>query len=309
MAVRLIDSNICISTAYVPPNSRLDVLEEDISIICNMFVTKIFVGDFNWNVFNKVRFDGLKDLLMRNDLNLIHNDLPSHYDPFRESFSLLDYFMISNPDLLISSAQTWLPAVISKHAFICINVFTPVQTHEGDRLLSYRNLKLIDKEKLDEDISKIDFRGFYSTNDPNNQLAFINSSVLNLLNKHAPLKLISINSKNKFPFMNSREIVAAKEIRHLAYKAFYNEPVGEEKDRLRAIYVRHRNKVTKLIDKKKKEHGFKLFDNCSGKKAWSILRDNGLNNNQNSIPENISLNELNVHFTKCNSILIQLMMK
>lgn len=302
LAVKMDESNICISAAYIPPNSGLQFIEEDVSFICNTFDYRIFVGDLNWNVFNKNSFGVLSDFLLRNDLSIVHNDLPTHYDQFHGSCSLLDYFLVSDQVSVLSKAQVWLPAIISKHAFIGIQVLLPTKPNKVDRVISYRDFKSIDVNRLFEDVANLDLSMLYTTNDSDFQLELINNSILSLLNKYAPVKCVLVSNKHKFPFMKSRDIVVAKEMRQLAYKSFHKEPIGREKDRLKSIYNQHRNNVTKLIRRKKKEHGFKIFNNnCSVKKAWSILKENGVDNGKNDIPDSISLDDLNIHFTHCNT--------
>lgn len=302
LAVSLVGTNTCFVALYLPPSSCLSDVEQEISSISNMFTHKFIVGDFNQNYFKNTCFNNLNDLVFRNGLTLIHNNLPSHYDTFWNSMSLLDYFLVSNSELVIANAQAWVPSSISKHAFICLQVLLPDNTPEPHKLISFRNFNGINQDQLSCDASMCDLSNIYFTNDTDRQLAVINNTIKGLLEKHAPIKYVRVNSKNKYPFMNSSEISSAKELRQLAFECFIKQPPGANKDRLKGVYHWHRNRVNNLIKKKKKEYSCRVFNTeNSTKKTWNLINEGGLSDAPCKLPENVDLDKLNQHFAGSNT--------
>lgn len=275
LSVNLCKLGVCISVLYLPPSSNFHSAEQYLSSILLTYDNNVLVGDFNNNLFNSQCYKSISDFSLRSGLHLVHNDLPSHYCTFNSSFSLLDYFLVSNNNLVHCKGQFWPFPHISKHAFICLQYSISLQT--TSKIVKTRRLKCINYQSLINEAASIDFSPIYSTIDTNIQLDFLNTTILKLLDKYAPLRTFTINNSNRFPFMKSTEIMLAKELRNFAYECFRMEPPGDEKDRLKSVYTAQRNKVVKLINKKKREYGEQLLQtSTSMKTTWRHLGESGL---------------------------------
>lgn len=146
---------LCVGVAYIPPRSSIERVEDLISNYSCRYADFILVGDFNSNIFDTRKRSVIDELCDRNDLTLIHNDMPTHYDLLHNSFSLLDMYLVRNVNKVVSNEQFWLPSSISKHAFITLS-YNYSSTPVTESVVTFRNLNRIVTNNLLIDASLLD---------------------------------------------------------------------------------------------------------------------------------------------------------
>jgi len=106
---------------------------------------------------------------------------PAHFDVVHRSVSLLDFFVVSRPDLVNFSDQFWIPH-ISKHAFIYISVDCPlIKSNES---YSYRDYYRVDTHALLNEASSTDLSIIFNSTDIDFKIELLNKFILYLLNKY-----------------------------------------------------------------------------------------------------------------------------
>lgn len=249
------------------------------------------------NKFESSNNNIINNFCSRNLINIIDNNLPSHYDIFHKSFSLLDYFFVRDMQKVEKSQQFWLPNSISKHAFIILE-YEISNTQINNYIIYFRNFNNIVLDNILSDASSIDLGEIVSTSDVNVQLELINNSLIYLLNEHAPFVSKIKSSRDKYPFLKSHLLRTAKVNRDFAYRAYCED----SNDHNWRIYCKYRNAVTKIIRKLKTKYGIKIFKNANSKKIWSILKSNGISSKDNNTQYNFSADDLNNFFVdKCHN--------
>lgn len=113
-----------IGTVYLP-RGNLHLFEESFSDLFVRYKNIIVVGDFNMDLFKPYKSLEVRLLCNRFGLTCWHNSLPTHYDSYHQSVSLIDFFLISNNMKVNTSAQFQIPFV-SNHSLICASFQTPV---------------------------------------------------------------------------------------------------------------------------------------------------------------------------------------
>lgn len=294
--LKILGKVIAIATLYVPPHSNITDSEEMLSNFSNKYEDFILMGDLNCNMLSVSSSQNLINICNRNNLHIHHNNLPTHYDTFHGSQSILDVFLLSKKDNIIVSKQLYISPSISKHSLIsiCYDITVP----KIEKSFTYRNFKNINVDELLSYATRLDLEMILQTSDVDIQLDIINSNLLHLLNKFAPIVTIKRKKSSKFPFMNNPEMIQAKTTRDLAFKAYKEDGLNQPQKWL--TYCCYRNRVTKMIKKAKKDYAEQIFNpNQSSKVIWEKIRDAGVPSKK-SDSTNISLdvNLMNIHFSR-----------
>lgn len=87
-----LDVTISIGVLYIPPSSSVNVIDPVLANLSFRFNEFILMGDLNCNLLDSLCYNELEDICFRNNLSIIHNNKPTHFDVFHGSSSLLDVF-------------------------------------------------------------------------------------------------------------------------------------------------------------------------------------------------------------------------
>lgn len=291
----LLNCKLAIGVIYVPPHSDIKLVEPTISNLASRFDNFILMGDFNCNLFEPTSLAVFSDICFRNNLSIIHNNTPTHYDVFHSSSSLLDVFLVNKSDNVVEKKQTHVSPSISKHSLIAIR-YNPSEKLSANRVKMFRNISGIRIDDLIAFASSLQLNFILGLHNVDEIVHTLNQYCLLLLNTFAPLRIFKPKKRNKFPFMNSPEIADAKRLRDDAFYLFKHDETGcPHKWR---EYCKLRNRVTKLIKKKKIEFCESYFNGSDSKTLWQKLKACGGNSTENSsIPSTMNLDQLNEHFT------------
>lgn len=224
------------------------------------------MGDFNNNLFDPSKSLRLRSFCGRNNLFCCHNSLPTHYDITHNSTSLLDYFLCSNVDLIEVKDQFQCPA-ISRHAFVFCSVKICVK--RTDKKHYFYDFSNIDLNLCVDMINGSNFEEILSCNLVNDQVEIFDENLHNLLS-FVPIK--QSFTKAGINIFQSREVIYAKSLRDIAFKAFLeNKTVENWKN-----YCKLRNRAKNVIRKVIRKQSLKMFAGVNSKQMWNVLRDNGV---------------------------------
>lgn len=278
--------------AVYRPRGDISDLTDILTDLGSRYTNVIIMGDFNLNLLDNSVLNSCGAFFNVFNMKLVHNGKPTHYDVFHGSTSLIDFF-VTNEDLQpVLSDQFAIPSV-SKHSLIYHSFnLIPVRTNN---VIMYREYKSMNIDNLLCDLSEYDFSSLYNTSNVNTQLNTLNNGVLQMFNKHVPLKQYVIKSEpinyNKW---YTPEINNAKTIRDLAFKAYKENPSTSNW----AIYCRHRNKVTGLLRKAKRLFADEYFSVSQPHSTlWKKVGRLGVTKNKiQDNATNFSANQLNNAF-------------
>ena len=154
-------------------------------------------------------------------------------------------------------------SLIMTKLYIIANM--PVNKFET-RYKYIRNLKNFELEKYVQDFKVLPISLVYFFDDPSDQLDTLNKLILNAINEHAPL------TKTKFtrpptPWMKDFEINKLQRERdHWRYEA-HSKQTPQSWEKFRAI----RNKIKKVINKKKTNFYKKVFQSKNKNDIWKVI--------------------------------------
>lgn len=294
--VQFTSMDILIGVLYVPPTSDIKCTETLISSLSTQHFQLILMGDLNCNLLDANSSVDLISLCFRNNLTIVHNNIPTHYDVAHRSSSLLDVFLVSDVDKVVESKQISVSSNISKHSFIALLFNAVPDNYTNDGFMS-RNINGINVNALLSYAAGLELNFLLGINDVNELVFTINQYIVHILDIFAPLKHIKILKKSKFPFMNTPEVKTAKKERDDAYKDYVRN--GQSDHVKWRNYCVLRNRVSKLIKKKKYEYAEEFFNDSDSKSLWNKVKSSGGGSptNNTNIPDEINLNSLNDHFT------------
>ncbi|XP_065356239.1 uncharacterized protein LOC135950637 [Calliphora vicina] len=225
----------------------------------------VVVGDFNCNMFDTVRSCSMRALCLRNNLFVVHNSRPTHFDVAHGSTSLIDFWLVSDISMLSFSDQLQCP-FISHHALIFGSFLFSVE--QIDEYFEFRDFDSIDWDGLVRFFEAFNFEDFNGSN-VDDQCSII-SSLFNSLLSFVPVvrKKICCADNN---WMSSREVMFARSLRDLAYR-YFRLYRSEENWRM---YCRYRNKAKSIVRRTKRKHFSKLFSGLDTAGLWKVLRGAG----------------------------------
>lgn len=89
--------SVAVGVIYLP-GGKFSMCEDLLADISSRYSNVIVVGDFNVNLFHQA--DLVRETCSRTHLQIVHNSLPTHFDLIHSSSSLIDFFLVSNIDLV-----------------------------------------------------------------------------------------------------------------------------------------------------------------------------------------------------------------
>ncbi|XP_075153914.1 uncharacterized protein LOC142227324 [Haematobia irritans] len=178
------------------------------------YLHTIIVGDFNVDLFGReieiARFSSSCGL------EVVHNAMPTHIVPNTGGVSLIDYFLVTDRNLVESSGQFLFPSLNSHHAAIYASI--AVRKRIIPVAKQIRDYSRLDTTRCFEDLSNSNLDYIFTVNDPNSQLEVFNDVVQDVYDRHVPLKFV--RNRGTSNWYEDPLITTALNMRDLAYRAF-----------------------------------------------------------------------------------------
>lgn len=255
--------------AYKAPDVKCLEQLADMVIQYGPPYSHIFVmGDLNINWDSdhySPRKSELEFILSTLNLSVIPTN-KTHHAP--TSSSRIDLMMFSHPSLVISVHQKPIPAV-SRHDLISCAINIIPNTVSPPRP-TVRRFHKINQALFLDDAARLPWSGVFQATNIDSKVALLNSLILSLYDKHAPLQAPGTGRSSDWI---TPEIRTARRNKDRAKRAFEKDRTPES----RVIYNRLRNKVQQLIRNEKTRQAYRLFGpHVSSKRLWSNIRNRGL---------------------------------
>lgn len=283
---------ILVGVVYLP-NGDVDEFEEHLSDLVVRYSNVVIMGDFNNNLFDMNKSVRLRSICQNMNLSVVHNSVPTHYDAFHNSTSLIDYFLLSSSEFLQFSNQFQCPG-ISHHSFIFVSL-TIANPAPSNELYEYFDYDAIDYNQLQHLCLMCDFSNMYATSNVNVQLDILYAN-LDELHSIVPVRRRRRAYLMKDNWFKNPKIKYAISLRDLAHTAYVNDPCTENW----RIFCRCRNKAKRVARRIKASEHEKLFAGRSVGEMWSILGKYGIGAKNDVI--DVDVDALNNIFSSYQSV-------
>lgn len=278
-------SKILVGVLYLP-YGNIRSCEDVIAHFSSQCENIVLVGDLNINLFESNT--DIKNFTRRYGLNIVHNSSPTHFCIQSNSSSLIDYFLVSDCNLVESKGQFIFPSLNSHHAAIYLSYKLRKNVRSYD--VQIRDYSCIDINQCMLDIEASNLESIYTTNDCNTQLNTFNITVLDIFNRHVPLKVL--RRRRHTDCTKHPCIIAARERRDLAYRAYMENKCQVNWE----IFFKHRNQLKRIMRKQRAKYLQRFFKTSSSKDRWAELKKLGYCNSSPE-PAFIDPNLCNDYFT------------
>lgn len=290
--VQICQSNVALGSVYNPyEREYVNFLNEFENSVANCLPCSeniLCLGDINIDFLN---FENRATIYMQNILESLglYQIITQPTRTTLTTTSLLDLIITSDSSLIKNSGV--IDCHLSDHDLPFCDVFSKAVVHPVTH--SYRNLNSIELNSFNFDLENIPFQQIVHMPDINDKINFLNSQVIALFNKHAPVKtrqfvkpstpwitdnlkfLISLRNKAKAKFKQT------KLMRHWEY------------------YKTLRNLTTLSLKNEKKAYFNFIFNkNHNSKQMWKKLNALDIGKNKkNTIPTHLAdANVINNYF-------------
>lgn len=210
---------------------------------------------------------------------------PTHFTS--TASTLLDVFFVNDKNLVQFYDQLSVPQ-FSRHDLIFIIFDHP--TLKADKKISYFDFNNIDFPHLDADFHAISWRTIYSMPTVDEQVEFLTKNILDLFNKHVPVRS-KILKKSSQPWFN-HDISSLIHRRNVAYHKWKRYKTSSMYEEFRNL----RKQVNSTIKMAKTQYFLDKFSNAADSKSkWRTIKEIGLGKTC-SQEINVDLDELNQKF-------------
>lgn len=288
---------IIIGTAYRPESVSVDVAIEGLceSVSTFSYCKHLFIlTDFNVDLLqtNKPSAREVFAFLSQHNMEVVVKD-PTRVDS--RTSSLLDLVITDSPELCTSVNIYHNPA-LSDHAMV-ISEFNIEKPKEVPKYTYKRLLDKIDHEQFSNDLKNISWSNIIGLLDIDDQVTKFNEMIINLFNKHAPIKRIKVRTQST-PWI-TQNIKLMMALRDKALTRAHASKTASHLDYYRGL----RNYVTGAIEREKKAY-FDFFINNNKdkpKQMWEHLKRtcpfSNNSNSQSTVPHHLNdPNKINKFF-------------
>lgn len=277
---------ILVGVVYLP-KGNFSSYEHIVADVAVRYEHAIFMGDFNTNLFRDA--STVRHFCNTNNLEMIHNSCPTHFSNNNNVGTLIDFFMVSNSNLVNSKGQVQVPALNSAHALIYLSYSISVSKCLNQFL--YRDYSRLDLERCLSHLQSTDYSSLYETSNSDSLAEILNSIIYNAYDAFVPMREFRQKTDNWF---KNYEITIARQRRDFAYRAFRENRC----DSNWTVYCHYRNKLKSVIRKHRYRNSVRMFENCSQSQMWTKLRSHGV-----TIDSNGPLHDIDFHNFNASSIL------
>lgn len=278
---------------YRKPNTNIqnffEIFEETLINMYSHFESITCIGDFNIDVsrFNDRQVSQLITICETFNLRQIITE-PTRIT--NNSSSIIDLIFTNHCNILDIGV---INSTFSDH----FGVFCEFQssiTEEQPLLFSFRALKDINLQEFQRDLEAISFQTIYVYESIEDQINFLNTNLINLFNKHAPIKNKKIHKRKYAPWMTDN-VKFLQKLRDKALKDFKSSKLPEKWD----YYKQLRNYTTTAIRAEKKAFYNNKLKNCTYRDKWKEL-NKIFPKKQKRVPDSlIKPNDFNKYFIDC----------
>ena len=210
------------------------------------------------------------------------------------SLSIID-LIYTNIESIVDSGV--IDANISDHFLTFVKVVLNVQKSTSISFF-YRSIRRINLQEFQIDLEQINWHAMLYLYNTDEKLIFFNDSIINLFNKHAPLKQFRKNNNYSYAPWITDNIKLMQKLRNKALKKFKETKNPSQYE----YYKQLRNYATSAIRAEKKQYLRNKFNNSNIKGKWGELRRlNPLKQNNRQLPVNLS-NPENINRFFLNSV-------
>lgn len=277
---------------YRPPyrhnlDSSFDVLDQLISdnlLSCDEF---ILMGDINVNLCCQ-NSSSSKFLDILDTYNLTQLVM----EPTRKN-SLLDVIVVSNAELVASDVEHIDMHEISDHQLIYCDLNIPYNK-PAPSYKTFRDFKNFNIDLFQSDLSSIDWHEFYSAEDIENKVTYLNSRILQLFDTHAPRLTRKVTKPKAEWFTYTIKLMVRERNKLLSkYKQSKRECDWQE-------YRKMRNFVTGALRQEKQAYLRHVQQQNDTKKLWNTLENlNVYKRKSNELPDHLKdVDAINKYFVK-----------
>lgn len=279
---------------FYSPSNQIDYfasLESKLEHHNSFYEQIIILGDFNTCLLkDNVRSRRLQSLITSVDMHILPLHA-THHAP-HSSPSLLDLVLVSDVSKVASHGQ--LPAPFSYHdlIFLSYKIRCPRRKPQFLFLRSFKNICL---DRLRAEADSIDWSSVYNCSDLDSKVALFNRLLLDLFDKHAPLKKVKVKHAPA-PWL-SDNIKKAMSLRDNAKKRYRRSATDENW----ALFKRLRNRCSRMCRDAKRRHIHNSINNLNTARVWQFLKTIGVGKDSYdnlTATHTINVNELNTHFAK-----------
>lgn len=283
-------TKLAISVVYKPPRQNYKLFCDELERVCTQlsFICDYFLclGDLNINLLEP----GEPDCRYLNSLFdvLGCKQLITEATRSADRESLLDLIFISDTNIVLNSGID--PFKFADHETIFCNLTIKTYNQPTKKLI--RSFKNFNIDSFQNDIRLIPWQNIIYLNNIDDKINFLNSNILAVLNKHAPLKSYKL-AKKRVPWLtdNTRSMMKLRDKAYQKFKRTKNPGHWE-------YYKSLRNLTTRTIQNEKRAYLQHIFSNSTPKDTWKELKAlNVLSNKNCDIPVHLQHpNEINNFF-------------
>jgi hypothetical protein len=288
-------TKILVAAVYRPPKvGFMDTVVNDIYKFLPNYKYAVLMGDLNAR-FGSGSFEtsNVEECLSMCNFTSIPYE-PTYHTLLCDS--TLDVIASNLNDLVVEYGQTVAPG-FSNHDLIYA-VFDLKVCPPARNVVSYRDFKKTDLDALKNDAEAISWQPVYDSHNVDDKVKVFNSILMELMDKHAPIRTISI--KNSSAPWFTAEVKHMICIRDKARRKHLRTKDINDYETFRLL----RNKTKQAIKSAKAKYFHDIFRcNKSPKEMWSHI--NNLSKNKNKkcgAPSGISPNDLNQHYLKVSTV-------
>lgn len=290
--VKLNETWLAIGVFYKPPKLNhkyfIDELEESIAIAMSHCDKIICLGDSNINFFdiNSPAYKYFSSMLSSTSMLQLISDA-THIT--NHSRTLIDIILCNNESLIQSTSVGGLD--LSNHECVTckLDFSVPISI---PKLYTYRSFEHFDECSFNHDLESSALDEIFYTQDINNKLNIFYTTLINLFDKHVPLKTVRINKK-RAPWLtdNIKMLISQKNKAQAKHRK--NPSIGSW-----AYYKMLRNAVNHAISREKEAYFKFISQSKNPKTLWQNLKSlNILPGKATCIPDHLTdPNILNDYF-------------
>lgn len=285
------NQSTAVGVIYRPPDKNITLcveqLDDCLSHIMPLTDNVILLGDLNINLFNLNNplskcFDayGLTQIIDE-ATRITHN-----------TQTLIDPICLTCPDL-VTVHGTINADLISDHRLVYCSLNIPVNKRK-QKFIQIRNFKNFNIDDFSTDLHNVAWDNIIYNPNIDDKVEFLTSNILQLFNKHAPIRTIRV-SKPKAPWLTDviKIMIREREKAHNKYNITKNEADWSR-------YKELRNFTLSAIRREKKSYLRSLYSMGGDKKGWQGLKELGIqSNNKKELPSDLaSPEEINLFFSE-----------
>ena len=249
----------------------------------------LITGDFNTNLLSTTgnyEFTQLTTMFTSCNLTALPFG-PTHHTA--ESHTLLDLMITSDMSTVVDCGQLPVPGMSRHDLIFCIlSIKVP---KPKSRFITYRNFRCMDEASFMTDVYSTPWDTIKNLPTVNDMVTTLNSYILALYDKHAPIVTKRVNKKHPVPWMTP-EILNLMAQRDAAYRRAKRSSDSDLYDQ----YKHLRNRVKQLLRNSRLRYTQSLFfEKQSSSSLWRNVKKLGLGKQENRLID-IPLDDLNNHF-------------